>query len=118
MQDEGLAELRGNVFLETPEYAVESQNLDVFFTDTNIDKLHFSKSVVFLDKDEDNTKVFGDNAIYDIKKNEIFIYGNVYSSSSKKDLKIQAESFTYNTDTKRGNLKRGKNKQIQIELNV
>ena len=110
----------GGVMIENEDYKITSKKLNAYMEEGEISNLLFSDSVVFTQKDEDNTIVYGDNAFYDNLKSEIKIYGNVKTTSNKNNLVATGESFNYNIITKKGNLVGSKDlkKKVQIELEI
>lgn len=111
-----------NVSLESLNYKILSNKLDVILQNKEVKELLFYGDVKFFEKSGDFSRVLGSRAIYDLSKSEISIYGNVRIFSKKNNLKIVAESFHYNDITKRGYFKSAKNNngksKVEIELDI
>lgn len=111
-----------DVYFENQDYKIFSDNLEVVVLDSKIKRAFFSKNVSFIEKGGNLNHIIGDNAVYDFTRQELVIYGNVKILSTENNLKAEAESFHYNSNTKIGNLKSGgskgdSDKKIKVEIN-
>lgn len=115
-----IGQFEGNILLETLDYKIMSQKLIAKMASGELETLFFTKQVKFIEKDGKKTIVTGENALFDNAKSEILIYGDVLVQSGQNNLKIKADSFTYNEKTKKGYFKASDatQRQLEVELDI
>ena len=115
---EDFAKFTKSVMLENKDYKITSNKLDAFMINGEVSNLLFTQSVVFKQKNQDNTIVYGDSAFYNHLTSEIKIYGNVKTTSNKNQFSASGDSFIYNTITKKGGLTGAQKKQERVEIEL
>lgn len=107
-------------FTEGVEYNLKSEKSRMFFENKILSRAEFETNVRFIDY-VNETIVEGDFAEYNAGKEEIIIYDNVVISSKKNNLKIKANDFYYNQETKKGSfdkLTTKQNERLIIEVDI